>query len=356
MRRPPKWVQGFVDRSGRARWYFRRRGYPRTPLRGLPWSPDFMASYERALGDQPEPIGQIGASRSKPGTMRALAASYLGSPAFLALRASSQRAYRSTIDAFIAEHGDRRAAELQREHVVRLISARADRPGAANHLRKILRLLMQHAVEIGLRADDPTVSVKAVKTKSSGYHSWEEHEIARFEACHAVGTRARLMMALLLYTGQRVSDVLQMGKQHVREEFLRLRQQKTGTDLHVPVHPTLREIIDQSPCGDLTFVIAGSGTAFTPGAFSQAFRRYCREAGLPHCSAHGLRKACARRLAEAGCTAHEIAAITGHASLAEVTRYTKAADQKRLAAAAMAKGRTKIVKLDDQFDKARKKS
>src|SRR5207247_11179099 len=62
----------------------------------------------------------------------------------------------------------------------------------------------------------------------------------------------------------------------------------------------------------------------------------CNEAGLPHCSAHGLRKAAARVLAEAGCTAHEIGAITGHSSLAELVRYTKAADQRRLAEAAMA--------------------
>jgi integrase len=162
-------------------------------------------------------------------------------------------------------------------------------------------------------------------------------------------------MALLLHTGQRVSDALAMGRQHVsRDNFLRVKQEKTGTELNIPVHSDLREIIDRSPCGDLTFVVAAGGSAFSPGGFSHTFRRYCRAAGLPHCSAHGLRKACARRLAEAGCSAHEIASITGHASLAEVTRYTKAADQKRLAAAAMAKGRTEIVKLGGRFDKKRK--
>jgi len=65
-------------------------------------------------------------------------------------------------------------------------------------------------------------------------------------------------------------------------------------------------------------------------------------AELEHCSAHGLRKAAARRLAEAGCTAHEIAAITGHASLGELVRYTKAVDQRRLAEAAMTKTRTSM--------------
>ena len=82
------------------------------------------------------------------------------------------------------------------------------------------------------------------------------------------------------------------------------------------------------------------GGPFERSAFSRWFREQCDEAGLPHCSAHGLRKAAARRLAEAGCTAHEIGAITGHASLSELVRYTKAADQRRLAEVAINKTQT----------------
>jgi integrase len=63
----------------------------------------------------------------------------------------------------------------------------------------------------------------------------------------------------------------------------------------------------------------------------------CNKARLPHCSAHGLRKAACRRLAEAGCSANEIASISGHASLREVERYTKQADQARMAVNAMAR-------------------
>jgi integrase len=91
------------------------------------------------------------------------------------------------------------------------------------------------------------------------------------------------------------------------------------------------------PSGHLTFLTTIFGSPFEASAFSRWFRDQCDEAGLPRCSAHGLRKAAARRLAEDGCTAHEIGAITGHASLAELVRYTKAVDQRRLAQAAMAK-------------------
>jgi hypothetical protein len=70
MKRPPKFVQGFVDRHGRPRFYFRRPGFDRVPLPGLPWSPEFMAAYETALAGQPM---QVASASVKPGTMRALA-------------------------------------------------------------------------------------------------------------------------------------------------------------------------------------------------------------------------------------------------------------------------------------------
>ena len=103
------------------------------------------------------------------------------------------------------------------------------------------------------------------------------------------------------------------------------------------MHPDLAAIVAETPADHLTFLTTQFGQSFKTAGFGNWFREQCDVAGLKHCSAHGLRKAAARRLAEAGCTEHEIAAITGHASLREVARYTKAADQKRLAAAAMEK-------------------
>ena len=210
--------------------------------------------------------------------------------------------------------------------------------GGKNRLRKVLRAMMQHAVNIGLRSDDPTRDVKAAPVKAGdGRHPWTEHEIAQFENCHPIGSRARLAQALLLYTGQRRGDVIKMGRQHVRDGVLQVQQEKTKAQLSIPVHPQLQEIIDASVTGRMTFLITKFGKGWNATAFSIWFGKQCKAAGLRKCSAHGLRHAAARRLAEAGCTAHEIAAITGHASLKEVQRYTKAADQKRLAAAAMQK-------------------
>jgi integrase len=341
MGRPPKFVHGFIDRHGKARFYFRRAGFKKMSLPGLPWSPEFMAAYATALAGQP---AQIGGAPVRPGSIRALAVSYYNSIGFRSMKPSTQSVYRNIIDRFCKEtdkqgrtHGDKGTATLQREHIVKLMAARAEKPDSANGLRKALRAMMKHAVEVGLRVDDPTRDVKAIRVKSDGYHSWTDDEISQFEKRHPVGSRARLALALLLYTGQRRSDVVRMGRQHIRDAVLQVRQQKTGAELSIPVHPVLAAIVAETPADHLSFLTTQFGQPFTAAGFGNWFREQCNEAGLPHCSAHGLRKAAARRLAEAGCTEHEIAAITGHASLREVARYTKAADQKKLAASAMEK-------------------
>jgi hypothetical protein len=191
MRHLPKFVQGFIDRHGKPRWYFRRPGMKRTPLPGLPWSPEFMAAYEAALAGQPL---QAGSGRVKPGTMRALAVSYFGSAEFRSLKPSSQAVYRNIIDRFCIEHGDKRVALLKREHIVKLLAARAEKPWAANALRMVIRSMIKHAIENGLRADDPTRDVRAIRVKSDGHHSWTDAEISKFESCHPIGSRSRLAL------------------------------------------------------------------------------------------------------------------------------------------------------------------
>lgn len=340
----PRFVNGYIDRHGKARWYFRRAGFKKVPLPGLPWSPEFMAAYEAAKAGQ---AIEIGSKRTKPGSLRALAVSYFNSIGFRSMAGSTQSVYKNIIDRLCAEtgaagiaYGDLPVAGLRREHIVKLMAARADKPDSANGLRRVLRAMMAHAVEAEFRKDDPTRDVKAIRVKSDGFHSWSEAEIEQFEARHPGGTKARLALALLLYTGQRRSDVVTMGRQHIRDGYIHVRQQKTGAELDIPIMPELQAVIGDTPKDNLTFRVTQFGKPFTAAGFGNWFRERCNEAGLPHCSAHGLRKAASRRLAERGCTVHEVAAITGHASLREVQRYTKGADQRRLATSAIEKAKT----------------
>ncbi len=345
MRRPPKYVHGFVDRHGKSRFYFRRPGFKSVPLPGLPWSPDFMAAYEAALADAPRI--EIGASRMKPGTVAAAVAGYFGSLAFAGLAETTRRTRRQILERFRAEHGDKGIATLARAHVERMVNAKVATPGTALNFLVVLRALMRHAVAAGLRGDDPTLGVHTPKYRSAGFYSWTEDDIAAFEATHAIGSQARLAFALLLYTAQRRADVVRMGRQHIRDGLIHIRQSKTGTTLAIPLHSELRAVLDATPSDHLTFLTVRGGRQFHPDAFTHWFKRKCGQAGLPaRASVHGLRKAACRRLAEVGCSANVIAAISGHATLREVSRYTAAADQVRLARQGMeALTRTKTGKL-----------
>lgn len=337
MRLPP-YVQAFPDRHGKARYYFRRAGFPRLALPGLPWSPEFMAAHAEAMiGDGPI-RKDVGAERAAPGTFNALVVAYFNSPIFKSLSLPTQATYRGILEGFAAKHGHKRAIALQGSNIARMMAEKAATPAAANNLLRMLRLLMKFAVIHGWRRDNPTTGLKALKMRAGGFYAWSEADIAKFEECHPIGTRARLAFALLLYTAQRRSDVVLMGRQHIRNEVLTIRQQKTGTLVEIPVLPDLRAILDAAPNNHMTFLVAAAGKPFTAAGFGNWFREVCNQASLPkECAAHGLRKAASRRLAEAGCTAHQIMAITGHTTLPEVMRYTQSVDRRKLAVTAMEK-------------------
>src|SRR6516165_980575 len=331
----PKYVQAWVDpRDSRAYYYLRRRGFPRVRLSGLPWSPSFMAAYEAAMSG---PRTAIGAGRIKPGSVAAVVAEYLDSQTFFTSKsAGTQRMRRGILERFRAAYGERPMALLPAGWIEALLDAKP--PHAARSWLVTLRSLCQFAAKRGYLRADPTANIKQRATKGDGFHTWSEEEIAQFEAHHPVGTKPRLALALLLYTGQRRSDVVKMGRQHIRDGVLMVKQKKTGKPLAIPVHPHLQAVLDATPSEHLTFLVTATGKPYSGNHFGETLREWCDAAGLPkHCSAHGLRKAACRRLAEAGCSANEIAAISGHASLDEVARYTKAADQARLARNAIAR-------------------
>lgn len=219
-----------------------------------------------------------------------------------------------------------------------LMAEKGAATAAANMRLRMLRALMAHAVEVGMIASDPTAGVKRIRRTERGFATWSEADIAAFEARWPSGSIQRRAMALMLYTGQRRSDVVVMGRQNLRGGAIVVRQIKTGAQLELPVHPALAAELAHVPAGQMLFLETQYGVGFTAGGFYNAFAGWCRDAGLaPGLSPHGLRKACARRLAEAGATAHQIAAVTGHTTLREVERYTRAAEQALLAQAAMAR-------------------
>lgn len=346
-RRLPKYCIEDVDRYGNVRVYFRRPGAPKVRLHGIPFTEDFMTAYAKALaGDAPGKKKDIRPS-IRPGSLRAAIVGYYTSAEFKMLDARTQRVRRGVLDAVCsAKAGAQTAGELpfkmlEPRHIRAWRDARVDRPEAANALVKYLRQVFAYAVANDLCSRNAARDVPYIKTGSTGFHSWTIEEVERFESVHPVGSRARLALALLLYTTQRRSDVVLLGRQHIREgwfKFVQVKnQRRKPISIEIPVIAPLQAIIDASANGALAFIVTKFGKPFTANGFGNRFRKWCDEAGLPHCSAHGLRKAAAARLAELGCTDHEIMAITGHQTLKEVARYTAAANRKKLAASGMAK-------------------
>jgi integrase len=352
----PKFCGWNSDRHGTRRVRF-RKGRFSTYLTGTPYSDEFLKQYAAALDGVKAQANNIGAGRTAAGTVNALVAAYLDcSPVstspFKTGAAETQRTRRSLLENFREAHGDKplfrlgtngqRVMLLTREHVQRIVNEKVATPFAQRNFLNTLRAMFKWAAKEGRIPDDPTLGVTREKVKSTGYKTWSEDHIARFEARHPVGSKARLAFALLLYTGQRRSEVVKIGRQHIYGDVLTIDQGKTegGEEAHleIPVHPKLREIIDATPTvGVKTFVVTHFGKPYTAPGFGNWFRELCDAAECLDVSAHGLRKATARRLAEIGCSANQIASITGHASLSEVQRYTKAADRKRMAREAMKK-------------------
>src|SRR6516165_4572778 len=187
----------------------------------------FMAEYEKAMSGARTAIG---AGRVKPGSVAAVIAEHFDSQTFFTSKsAGTQRMRRGILERFRAAYGDRPFALLPPEWIEALLDSKP--PHAARSWRATLRSLCQFAVKRRYRRDDPTANIKLRAIKGDGFHTWTDDEIAQFEAHHPVGTKPRLALALLLYTAQRRSDVVRMGRQHIKDGVLTVKQQKTGASL-----------------------------------------------------------------------------------------------------------------------------
>ena len=344
-----KYVVEDLDRHGNVRRYFRRKGQPKIRLPGLPGSEEFMEAYRSALAnlpaDRPRTVGCPAI-----GSFGHVCLSYYASPTFKRLSPSTRSWRRRALDSICEKHGDKRIALINAKHVRVLRNEMAKLPGASRNRLKALKALFAWAVDEGLATDDPTLGVKNIPYVTKSHHTWTLDEVEQYENRHPVGTKARLGLALLLYTSWRREDAPRIGPQHIYEERqpdgsikkrikyrLAKNEDRGPVDMDIPLHPDLERIIDATPSGHLSFLITAYGKPFTTGGFGNRFKDWCRQAGLPHCSCHGLRSAVATRLANSGASQFEIMAITGHKSLKEVERYTKAANKKKLADSAMGK-------------------
>ena len=337
MARLLKYIDVLPKPSGKVHFYFRRRG-KRTSLPGAYNSPEFLEAYW-ALRNGKAAASEIGADRTIPGTINAAIVALYKHHAFTKNRPITQQTDRNILEAFRAKHGDKRIALLEQRHIEAMIGEKAGKPSAQRNLLRVLRALLDFAVKQKLRRDNPARGIELDAIKSTGYHSWTEEELRQYEAHFPVGTKARLALALLLYTATRRTDVVALGPPNMRRAGrLLFTYSKNGTQMDIPIAAPLAEIIAATPMvGVKTYIVTEYGRPFTAPGFGNWFRDRCNEAGLPQCSAHGLRKAFLRRMAEAGCSEDYIASISGHRDMREIRTYVQAANRAKMATEGMAR-------------------
>jgi integrase len=296
------------------------------------------------------------------GSFAALALSYLNSAKFKGYRPETQRSQRGIINRLVAAHGAKSQADLKQEHLQAMVDAKLETPSAARNLLAVMRALMDHAIAIKWRkkGDNPAIGITRPKIRGKGFRPWKDEHCAKYEATHALGTRARLAYELLSCTGLRRSDIVRVGRQHVRlldqpvfvgpykvTHELALGQQKTDEDVGgLLILPQLQAAIDAMPADNLTFIVGNDGKPLTKESFGNWFHECCLNGGLTPevCDAsgrpkglasHGLRKRMAERLAHLGCGDEWIAAVLGHKDTRQVKVYTRGANKRRMARSAL---------------------
>jgi integrase len=344
-----RYVYEDVDRYGTVRTYFwRGKGHRKVRIHAKRGTEEFDKHYHDLMrGSVAGEFKQPPRDLAKPRTLRWVCTEYLKSAHFRRLDDATQGARRRVLEAIFKEpvhpNSKETFADFPLDRVTTkslrvLRDRKAGTPGAASHRVKAIRVVFKWAVEEELIASNPARDLSRLPLKGTGYHSWTREEVARFEKQHPLGTKARLALALLLWTGVRRSDVVLLGRQHARGGWLKFVQTKNSrrkpVTIEVPILPELQRVLDASPCGDLTYLVTEYGRPYSVWGFGNWFRDRCREAGVLG-SAHGLRKAGAATAAENGATSQQLMAIFGWLSLDEAERYTRAATRRRMAGDAM---------------------
>jgi integrase len=335
-----RYVYEDVDRHGNVRIYFwRGKGHCKTRIAERVGSPAFHQVYGRLMSED-SAAQNISPQSPTARTFRWLCIQYFGSKEFKSLEPRTQyvrrRIFESMFDERIAPAAQETFADFPLNRLtttaMEILRDRKDGlPEAANGRVKALRAVFAWGKHKKLIESNIANEVEYVGTSSEGWHSWEPAELEKFEHRHSAGTKARLAIDLLQYTGASRTDVVTLGRENVRADVIRFRRAKTGIAVELPMVDTLRATIETSPVvGTTTFLVTQFGKPFTAAGFGNWFRDRCNEAGLPQCSAHGVRKAAAARAAENGATTHELMAMFGWITLKEAERYTKAAQRKRL--------------------------
>jgi integrase len=332
MPRPrPPYLSREITRHGTAVWYV-RRNRKRTRIKADYGTPAFDAEYQAAVA-----ATTISKDGTKPNTVAWLIERYRQTAAWQQQLSPSTRQQRERIlTQIISAAGNRPVAAVTAAVVKAGRDKRAKTPAQARHFLETLRGLFRWAHDAQLVQIDPTSDVKLPKKDKEGYRPWTEEDVAAYQPKWSIGTRERVWLDVLLYTGLRRGDAVRLGRQHIRDGVVTLKTEKNDTPVTLLILPALAETLAAGPCGDLAVIVGARGEPMAKKTFSNGFQKACRAAGVPG-SAHGIRKLAATRAANAGATVAQLQAIFGWTDAKMPTHYTRGADRRRLAMEGMSK-------------------
>jgi integrase len=306
---------------------------PRVRIRAEFGTQLFWEEYRAALASNaPQP------KQKASGTLGWLWDRYRASAAWRKLSPVTRKLRENAMVPILAESKDRPAAKVRKAD----LEATREKIAAQHQARVVMdcfRGMYRWAV-VALPnqfKDDPTAGIKNPKAeKTEGFPVWTEEEVDRYQAHWKVGTKERVWLDVLLYTGLRRGDAVRLGRQHVRDGFWTIKTEKSQFQVEVtnPVLQVLQVTLDAGPTGDLAFICGAGGRPLTKETFGNKFREACNAAGVLGKSAHGLRKVAATRCAENGATTQQLMALFGWLSQKQAELYTRSADRKRMARAA----------------------
>jgi integrase len=341
-------LQCQITRHGRKVWYFRRDRAGRFRLPDEYGSTRFMEAYQACLAGRPIAVGN-GRRQAPRGKFKWLIDLYLRSPEWAGFGAGTRKGRMRILQAWSKQDYD--VEDITKSVIAEAIAARRETPNAANHILNTLRPMFDWAVSAGHVDINPVVGIKRLKASKAGpdeedgHQTWSDEDLAKFEAAYPLGAFERRVYAVLLYTGLRIGDAARLGRQHVQKDgSIQIRTEKKGVIVHLPIRRELEEALAAGPHGregELALITAATGRkigqAIRKERLGELFNAAAKSAGLKDRTAHGVRKAAARRFAEAGATVNELMAIFGWTDPEMALKYTREADKKRLAAQAIAR-------------------
>lgn len=331
-------VSAFVDIRGKERFRFRRGRVSR--YLPPPGSPEYKAEYAQAMANAPK------IERAIPKSVGDLIARYYRSVEFMQAGPHWRGTMKAYMEPFREKAGTIPVADFKPRHIERELAEKMEQTvvkgrkfggsAAAQRLHEMLNRLFKYAESLEWIDENPVKKVKVPKHKVKGFQPWTEDDIARFRKRWPLGTRPRLAMELMLWTGARRGDAHLMAPP--RAGWFQWKAAKTGKAVLIPVVEPVQEAIDAMPEGSIgkeTLIVTEFGKPFSRAGFGNWFGDRCRDAGLEGRTAHGLRKALAIRAASINVSQQGLKALGQWENDEEVRTYAENANRNRMAEEAL---------------------